>query len=75
MKSRLEENELDYTVVPLVRKFSLNSLDITLFSLKIDKLCFEKKFDLVAMALNYLKELEEDEAEVILKEINLKICE
>ena len=61
-------------MVPLVRKLSLNSLDISLFSLKIDKLCFEKKFDLVTMALNYLKELEEDEAEVILKEINLKIC-
>ena len=59
-------------MVPLVRKLSLNSLDISLFSLKIDKLCFEKKFDLVTMALNYLKELEEDEAEVILKEINLK---
>ena len=43
--------------------------------MKFDKLCFERKFDLAIKALEYIKEIEEDEIEIAFKEIHLSICQ
>ena len=63
------KDQQSFIMIPVVRQFSLLSLDVSLFANNFHKYCEEKKLETARKALNYLKYLQDDYAEVMFGEV------